>query len=56
MGVLAKIIGVVMVLCGLAIMGGSLFFTPLNHLIGVYGGFAVGGVIAIIGVLIAVYG
>ena len=56
MGALAVIIGIVMVLCGLAIMGGSVFFTPLNQLIGTYGGMAVGGVIAIIGVLIALFG
>jgi hypothetical protein len=56
MGVLAKIIGIVVLICGLLIMGGSVFFTPLNQLIGTYGGLAVGGVIAIIGVLIAVLG
>jgi hypothetical protein len=56
MGVLTKIVGIVILLCGLAIMGGSVFFTPLNHLIGTYGGMTVGGIIAIIGLLIAVFG
>jgi hypothetical protein len=56
MGGLAVIVGIVVLLCGLAIMGGSVFFTPLNHLIGIYGGMTVGGIIAIIGVLIAIFG
>lgn len=56
MGGLAVIVGIVVFLCGLAIMGGSVFFTPLNHLIGIYGGMTVGGIIAVIGVLIAIFG
>lgn len=56
MGVLAKIIGIVIVLCGLAIIGGSTFFTPLNQTIGTYGGLAVGGVIAIIGAVFVLRG
>jgi len=56
MGGLTKIVGVIILLCGLAIMGGSVFFTPLNQLIGTYGGMTVGGIIAIIGAIIALFG
>lgn len=56
MGALTKIVGIVILLCGLLIMGGSVFFTPLNQLIGTYGGMAVGGVIAIIGLIIVLIG